>query len=107
MTTDINIEIDVRARWINGIPAYRIWVDDELICERSFWPNPEKFLIRENFVVKVEQGKHELKLEQIDTQSGMVIMHKVDIVNLENKTASAHRLSQQESGKFQTLTFNA
>lgn len=103
---EITINADIRARWINGMPSYRLWVDHELICERTFWPNPSKYCIKENFTVAVKQGKHKLILEQINLDYGTVIMNSVSINKLENNTETFHKIAADEFNKNQTLTFS-
>jgi lipopolysaccharide export system protein LptC len=48
-----------------GQPSYRVYVDDELLTERSWiWPSYEVF-IRENIEVELDSGVHEVKISAI------------------------------------------
>jgi len=59
------ITADVYARWIDKPPTYRVYVDNELLTERDFiWSGHDMF-IRENIVVNLEAGNHNLKIEQV------------------------------------------
>ena len=59
------ITADVYAHWGAVSPSYRVYVNNDLLTERDFgWPGHEVF-IRENIVVDLKPGKHELRIEQI------------------------------------------
>jgi hypothetical protein len=59
------ITADVYAHWGAVSPSYRVYVNNDLLTERDFgWPGHEVF-IRENIVVDLEPGVHQLRIEQI------------------------------------------
>ena len=59
------ITADVYAQWGAVSPSYRVYVNNDLLTERDFsWPGHEVF-IRENIVVDLEPGVHQLRIEQI------------------------------------------
>lgn len=87
MAKEYKLEADISATWI-GIPVYRLWVDGELMCERSFWPNPDKHIIRETMVVLLEQGEHEMMLEQVDASLGNTTLEQLMTTDLEAETSS-------------------
>lgn len=46
-------------------PKYRVYVDSDLLVERTFlWDNNKNF-IQENLVLVVEPGAHTLKIERV------------------------------------------
>lgn len=62
------ITADVYTHWSDISPRYRVYVDSDLLTERDFgWPGHEVF-IRENIVVELESGTHELRIEQVGKQ---------------------------------------
>ncbi len=62
------ITADVYAHWGEVSPRYRVYVDSDLLTERDFgWPGHEVF-IRENIVVDLEPGTHQLRIEQVGKQ---------------------------------------
>lgn len=62
------ITADVYAHWGEVSPRYRVYVDGDLLTERDFgWPGHEVF-IRENIVVELEPGTHQLSIEQVNKQ---------------------------------------
>jgi len=47
----------------SGAGAYRVYVDDDLITERTWcWPSHEVF-VREHVVVELAPGEHQLRIE--------------------------------------------
>ena len=103
---DMSLEVDIKARW-QGIPSYRIWVDNELMCERSFWVDPETFIIREMIYVVLEPGDHILRLEQIDQSMGKVWMDRVIIRNENKQQNGVIGCGVPSHEQFQNITFQA
>lgn len=61
------ITVDIYCSWDAQPQVYRIYVDNELLTERTYlWRNPDQF-VRENIVISAEPGDHEFKLESVDT----------------------------------------
>jgi len=57
-----SLTIDVYCDSLVGHNAYRLYVDDELLTERTWsWPSYEIF-IRENIEVRVGPGRHLVRL---------------------------------------------
>lgn len=83
MTKDYKIEIRVNAVHIR-LPIYRIWLDDELMCERTFWPNPDRFFINESMVVALSPGQAKLRFELVDPALGSAWMERVSITDIQN-----------------------
>ena len=53
----------------NGHPIYRVYVDGDLLTERSWiWPAYEVY-IRENIEVDIEPGKHRVLIENTNKAS--------------------------------------
>ena len=60
------ITADVYAHWSEKHPSYRVYVDGELLTERDFiWSGHDMF-VRENIVVNLAAGQHNLNIEQIN-----------------------------------------
>jgi hypothetical protein len=56
------LTVDVYCTRGEGAPAYRLFVDGDLLTERNWaWPAYEVF-IRENIEVEVESGSHNIEL---------------------------------------------
>lgn len=56
------LTVDVYCDSLIGHNAYRIYVDDELLTERTWvWPSYEVY-IKENIEVKVYPGRHVVRL---------------------------------------------
>ena len=60
------LTVDIFCRWEAEPHAYRIYVDDELLTERTYiWRNSDQF-IRENIVISAKPGDHQFRLESVD-----------------------------------------
>lgn len=60
-----HITLDVHGHWSDKVPIYRIYVNGDLLTERTFgWPG-HKVFIRENMVCNLESGIHKLKIENV------------------------------------------
>jgi hypothetical protein len=98
MAKDYKLEADIASKWI-GIPVYRLWIDGELICERSFWPNPDKHIIRETVIVALEDGQHEMILEQVDASLGSTWADKLLVTDLSDHTSRLFTYGNNDSLK--------
>lgn len=69
--TEHTITVDVYARRGESNPAYRIYVDRDLLTERDFiWATHEIF-VRENIIVNLLPGTHVLRVEQINSNGSI------------------------------------
>lgn len=50
---------------VSELPKYRIYVDNDLLVERTFVWEWNKNFIQENLIINVESGIHTLKIEKI------------------------------------------
>jgi hypothetical protein len=64
------ITIDVYCEGLkNNSPFYRLYVDGELLAERTWsWPSYEVF-IRENIEIDIDPGQHKIKLDNCGNQT--------------------------------------
>ena len=61
----VNVSVDIFCYWTGDPQAYRIYVDDDLLTERTYhWDNSEYF-ITEFIVLDVEPGQHKFKIEPV------------------------------------------
>jgi hypothetical protein len=60
------LEVDVHAHWSDNPPVYRLYVNDEMLTERTFGWAPHQFYIRENLSCNLNTGVHRLRLDQIN-----------------------------------------
>jgi len=75
----VSVRIDVYCTRAEGNPAYRLYVDGDLLTERTWtWPAYEVF-VRENIEVNVEPGDH--KLDLVDCSNNNVFYIKNVTVN--------------------------
>jgi len=64
------LQVDVHAHYsINGnCPAYRLYVNGEMLAERTFgWP-PYQIYLTEHMYCNLHTGVHTLRLENLDSE---------------------------------------
>ena len=72
------ITAEVYGSWGTEHPCYRVYVDNDLLTERTFiWPGHE-VCIKEHLAVDLEPGAHELRIEQI-TSWGKIQVKNVTV----------------------------
>jgi len=75
----VTVTVDVYCTRNEGDPVYRVYVDGDLLTERNWaWPTYEIF-VRENIVVDVDSGQHQV--EVIDCSNNNVFYLKNITVN--------------------------
>ena len=63
---DVLITVDIFCNWEADPQAYRIYIDGELLTERTYcWRNPEQY-VQENIVIFADAGEHYFKLEPVN-----------------------------------------
>jgi hypothetical protein len=63
------LEVDVYSHWSDNPPIYRIYVDNEMLIERTFgWPSYQNY-ITEHMYCDLDTGVHSLCLENLDANS--------------------------------------
>jgi hypothetical protein len=66
---EVSISIDLLCKWREDEdppPVYRLYVDDDLLTERTYiWRNSDQY-IREKIVVYLEPGLHKVKIEPLN-----------------------------------------
>lgn len=62
---EVTITVDIYGTWEIESPKYRIYINDEMMCERYFYAVEHEFF-REKMLVQLEQGiTYTFRLEQI------------------------------------------
>lgn len=82
----VDLTFDLYCHWGEKEPSYRIYVDNDLITERTFsWPGFQIF-IRENVIVNLEPGKHSVRIENLDPT---ISKFEIKNVKVDNQSATA------------------
>lgn len=104
MSKDYQIQILINAIHISH-PVYRIWIDKELMCERTFWPDPQKYLINETLIVALEKDQQIiLQFELVDSTLGNAWMERVIITDAEQGQMTHDYGFETMSGNKQNLS---
>ena len=85
-------------------PDYRLWIDGELMCERTFWLEGDKFYIDENCAVKLTEGKHRAILELLRRKPGRCQVLRLIVNDIETKTNAIFK-PQAVDGRHQVIDF--
>lgn len=64
--------IDVHCQYGGQSPRYRIYVDNDLITERSFTWESVKQYVEEHIIVNVHPGQHTIRIENVDPDLGII-----------------------------------
>ena len=73
----VSVSVDVYCTRSEGAPSYRVYVDEELLTERSWtWPAYEIF-IREQIEVDVEPGAHRVTIRECGVEPVFVASNYV------------------------------
>jgi hypothetical protein len=63
---DAAVAVNVYCDWAADPKAYRIYVDGDLLTERTYiWQNSSQY-VQENIVIQVEPGIHTLNITPVD-----------------------------------------
>lgn len=63
----VKLVVDVHSHWSDSPPVYRIYVDDEMLVERTFgWPSYQNY-VTEHIYCDLDTGVHTLRLENLST----------------------------------------
>ena len=64
---EVEITVEIYGTWQKEPPAYRIYIDDEMMCERGFYAMEYEFY-RDRMLVELEPGtEHAFRFEQLPT----------------------------------------
>ena len=77
---EVELTFELRCLDVSKSPVYRIYVDGDLITERTFiW---EGLILKEHIYVMLEVGNHEVKLEELhdsDSPQKKICMTRIRI----------------------------
>lgn len=63
---EVEISAEIHCEWDQQAPVYRVYVDQDLLTERTYrWINPEQFVC-ERIIVNLEPGIHKLEIQSVN-----------------------------------------
>lgn len=82
-----HVTIDVSCHWNESpAPVYRLYVNEDLLTERTFvWPGYKNY-IRENIVLDVNPGIHTVWIENVSNNGAFVL----DNLSVEGRIGAEH-----------------
>lgn len=73
-----HVTVEVHCHWNDNPPVYRIYVDEDLITERTFgWPGYQVY-IKENIICDLNPGKHIIRVENA-IDHGTLTLHNLHV----------------------------
>lgn len=73
------IDVDVWCKWENTPPVYRVYVDDQLLTERTFIWETSRHYIREHIEVFLDEGWHEVRIENCSKGAATFIPGNIEV----------------------------
>ena len=74
-------------------PSYRIYVDDDLITERTFTWNPTTDYVEEHVAVEARLGSHTLRVENITPKLGTFVVENLQVDGLPSDSVSVFNIT--------------
>jgi hypothetical protein len=75
-TVELTIDVFCQKNW-DSSPVYRIYVDNDLLTERTWiWPSYEIF-IKENILVDLDPGKHRIAVQTCGPNSDNIVFRNL------------------------------
>lgn len=71
------LQFNVHCYYEGKPPSYRIYVDDDLITERTFIWDTNRNYIEEHVIIDAPVGQHVLKVENITPELGTIVVENI------------------------------
>jgi len=86
------LEVDVYSHWSIDPPVYRLYVNGEMLTERTFgWPSYQNY-IKEHLFCDLDTGVHTFKLENLDRNARF----EIDNFKVNNTTVNKNLLKTND-----------
>jgi len=82
----VDIQFDLWCKWSKAPPTYRLYCDNDLLTERTYTFDNKKAFVRELVKVKVEEGEHEVVVENLHPELGAFELRNIWIDGAKSDT---------------------
>lgn len=72
------LKFDIHCYYDQAAPRYRVYVDDDLITERTFIWRHDQY-IEENITIEAPVGTHRLRVENVDPELGTFTVENIKL----------------------------
>lgn len=62
-------------------PVYRIFLDQQLVVERRFWPTTPDYYIQEQLTMANDSSGHSIQIKNVFDNRGEIFVHDVNFFN--------------------------
>jgi hypothetical protein len=66
-------------------PVYRIFLDDQLIVERRFWPESPDYFIQEQITLQDDNAEHNIWVKNVYRDRGKIVVNTVKFFDGDNR----------------------
>ena len=66
-------------------PVYRIFLNEQLVVERRFWPETPDYYIQEQLTLTNDNNSHSIKIKNVFLDRGEIFVHDVNFFNGEDR----------------------
>lgn len=70
-------------------PVYRIFLDDQLVIERRFWPTTPDYYIQEQLTLHNTDAQHSIRIKNVFEDRGEIYVHDVTFFDGDTRDALA------------------
>lgn len=85
----------------NPPPVYRIFLNEQLVVERRFWPETPDYYIQEQLTLINNNSSHNIKIKNVFMDRGEIFVHDVNffdgedrqVVQIEHKFVSENQFT--------------
>jgi len=102
MHTVVCMDVRCNKLTVDPPPVYRIFLDNQLVVERRFWPETPDFLIQEQLTLTNLGSEHTIRIKNVFTDRGEIFLHDIAFVNgLDRKNIKIkHKINNQNEFTF-------
>lgn len=83
--TVVCLDIHYVKSLVENDPVYRVFLDDQLVIERRFWPNSEEFYIQEQLTITDDENEHSIYAKNVFPDRGRIKIKKVSFFDGDSK----------------------
>lgn len=85
--TEIHLSVDILCDWLGYEPAYRVYVDGDLLTERTYcWDNQHQF-VREHLILNIGPGSHTLIIDPVKSLASQAHFKTANLTINDNPVA--------------------
>ena len=85
MHTVVCINVRCNKITVDPPPVYRVFLDQQLVVERRYWPATPDYYIQEQLTLTNDGSKHTIKIKNVFADRGEIFVHDVAFFSGEDR----------------------